>query len=306
MHKTFAPLLAFAVLAQAAPARADAPVEPSPIEWRWRRSQAWEYGATAVALGTGVYLRFVVSPRDANWTGGILFDDGLREEVAVQGPSNRRLVTRFTDLMFFGAMTYRFVDSLVVPGLGWGNWDTALQMTMVDLESFGFVALTLWGTQALLARQRPYVSRCGESGIAAAEDCRPDQAETNRSFYAGHPAVGMTAAGLTCVHHAHLPLYGGGAGDTLACGVMVGAALMNGFGRVVTEKHYPSDLVVGFGVGAFAGWALPELLHYAHTRAPSGVTSAPASTSAAPARARAILLPSWSEGQPGVSLIGIF
>jgi membrane-associated phospholipid phosphatase len=296
------PLLAFAMLAHAAPARADAPAEPSPIEWRFRRSHAWEYAATAVALGTGFYLRFVAAPRDANWTGGILFDDGLREEVAVKSPSNRLLVTSFTDAMFFGAMTYRFVDSLVVPGLGWGNWDTALQMLTVDLESFGFVALTLWGTQALLARQRPYVARCGEAGIAAAEDCRPDQVETNRSFYAGHPAVGMTAAMLTCVHHSHLPLYGGGAGDTVACGVMVGAAVMNGFGRVVTEKHYPSDLIVGFGVGAFAGWALPELLHYAHPRSPGST----ASTSAAPVRARAVLFPSWSDGQPGVSLVGIF
>lgn len=304
MHQAFPPLLALTLLAQSAPARADAQVEPSPIEWRYRRSQPWEYAATAVALGTGFYLRFVAAPRDANWRGGILFDDALREQVAVKSPSNRLLVTKFTDAMFYGAMTYRFVDSILVPGLGWGNWDTALQMVSVDLESFGFVALTLWGTQALLARQRPYVSRCGEAGIAAAEDCRPDQAETNRSFYAGHPAVGMTAATLTCVHHSHLPLYGG-AGDTLACGVMLGAAVMNGFGRVVAEKHYPSDLIVGFGVGAFAGWALPELLHYAHPRSPSG-TSVSASTSAAPVRVRAVLLPTWSEGQLGVSLLGIF
>lgn len=299
MREALLPLLAFAVLAQAAPARADPPAELSPVEWRFRRSEPWEYAATAVALGTGFYLRFVASPRDANWTGGIFFDDRLRDAVAVKSPSNRLLVTRFTDLMFYGAMTYSFVDSVVVPGLGWGNWDTALQMVTIDLESFGFVALTLWGTQALLARQRPYVARCGEPGIAAAEDCRPDQAETNRSFYAGHPAVGMTAAGLTCVHHSHLPLYGGGAGDTLACGVMVGAALMSGFGRVVTEMHYPSDVLVGFGVGAFAGWALPELMHYAHPLVLSSGTSAPA-------RVRAVLLPSWSEGQPGVSLIGTF
>ena len=111
----------------------------------------------------------------------------------------------------------------------------------------------------------------------------------------------MTAATLTCVHHSHLPLYGGGAGDTVACGVMLGAALMNGFGRVVTEKHYPSDLVVGFGVGAFAGWVLPELLHYAHP-----LRRAPSSDTSALVRVRAVLLPSWSKGQPGVSLIGTF
>jgi membrane-associated phospholipid phosphatase len=306
MDRLFVSLFAIALVAMATTSSADDGKNASPLEWRWRRAEPWEYGAAAVALGTGFYLRFVASPRDANWTGGILFDDALRERVAIQSTSNRRIVTRATDLMFYGAMTYRLVDSLVLPGVVRGNWGTALQMAMVDLESFGVVALTLWGTQALLARQRPYVSRCGEPGIAAAEDCRADQAETNRSFYAGHPAVGMTAAGLTCVHHAHLPLYGAGGGDVIACGVMVGAAVMNGLGRVVTEKHYPSDLIVGFGVGAFAGWALPEILHYAHPRPPVADEPSPRSTSAQKVRAHAVLLPTLSDRGPGVSLVGTF
>jgi hypothetical protein len=49
---------------------------------------------------------------------------------------------------------------------------------------------------------------------------------------------------LTCVHHAHLPLYGGGVADTLACGTMIAAAVVTGVGRVVTEEHHAFDLVM--------------------------------------------------------------
>jgi hypothetical protein len=222
--------------------------------------------------------------------------------VALQGRSNRALAVGFSDVAFYGVMAYRLIDSVVVPGFGWGNWNTVHQMVMIDLESFGFVAITLWSTQMLVARQRPYVQRCGGPSTLPSE-CREGDSEANRSFFAGHPAVGMTGAGLTCVHHSHLPLYGGGSGDVIACATVVGAAIMNGFGRVVADKHYASDLGVGFAVGAFAGWVLPELLHYRHA---STEASVPAGTTTRRMTiARAMFVPSWSDG-PGAVLFGVF
>src|SRR5205823_4323146 len=80
-----ASFLALAIIASSAAAGADVPAAtPSPVEWRWRSTSAWEYAATAVALGTGFYLRFGASPREANWTGGILFDDALHDRIAVR------------------------------------------------------------------------------------------------------------------------------------------------------------------------------------------------------------------------------
>lgn len=158
---------------------------------RWPRPRRWCLGSrpgstppTAAALGGGFFLRFGLDGPDANWTGGILFDDAVRARTASQNVDNRTLVEDMTDATYFGAMAYRLVDSTLVPGIG-GSWDTALQMSLIDLEAFGFVATTLWGSQALFGRERPYVDRCDE----------PRFAET---VYAGHPAVGMTAAGLTC------------------------------------------------------------------------------------------------------------
>jgi membrane-associated phospholipid phosphatase len=164
------------------------------------------------------------------------------------------------------------------------------------------VAITLWGGQKLFGRQRPWVDRCADPELREELDCGNESTDKNRSFYAGHPAVGMTAAGLTCVHHSHLPLYGGGAADTLACGLTVGAAVVNGFGRVVTEKHYATDLVVGFGMGAFAGFALPKLLHYDH---PSSRLSETARARRA-LEVRASVLPMVSDDRAGMALLGVF
>jgi len=69
-------------------------------------------------------------------------------------------------------------------------------------------------------------------------------------------------AGLTCVHHQHLALYGGGFADALPCAFMITASLVDGVGRIVADKHYASDVVLGWGVGAFSGYVLPSALHY--------------------------------------------
>jgi membrane-associated phospholipid phosphatase len=301
-RRVFALAISAATLAVGCDAGAANDEPRSRIDWRWRHVQAWEYGATALALGAGFYLRFGAEHPDPDWRGGVLFDDWVREHSAVDAADNRRLVTSFSDAMFYGAMGYRLVDSVIVPGVFWGNPETALQMSMIDLEAFGFVAITLWGSQAIFGRERPEVDRCDEPEFRESEgNCEPDAAERNRSFYAGHPAVSMTAAGLTCTHHAKLPLYGGSEADTIACGVTVGAAVANGFGRVLTEKHYASDLAVGLGVGAFAGWVLPRVLHYGHER-PRPATM---SSSRPPALAlRVVVLPLVNDDGLGVSIRG--
>jgi membrane-associated phospholipid phosphatase len=120
----------------------------------------------------------------------------------------------------------------------------------------------LWGAQVVVARERPFVAQCRADPEYAARtpDCHA-QGEWNRSFVAGHTAVGVAMASLTCLHHGHLPLYGG-FGDDLACGLSIGAAVVNGMGRVMTENHYTSDLLLGVGLGLFAGYVVPKTLHY--------------------------------------------
>ena len=280
--------------------RAD--VNSSPLTWRWQRFRAWEYPLTAAALGGAIVLRLAVPPPSANWTGGILFDDWVQDHTAIQGIQARQSVKTMTDVFFYGSMAYRLVDSALVPSLVWRSPDVAFQMSLIDLESFGFVAITLWGPQAVFGRERPFAKRCGDPAFAATEACAPDSREHNLSFFAGHPAVVLTAAGLTCIHHAHLPLYGGGIADKLACGLMIGAAVVTGVGRVISEEHHATDLVVGYGVGVIAGFVMPEFLHY-RLRKPS-LAEEPKATTAP--LVRTTLLPQIGQRDLGLALRGVF
>src|SRR5688500_9187261 len=81
------------------------------VEWspQWQRVRAWEYATTAATLGLGFYLRFGAEHPSADWRGGILFDDALLDEVAIEGTENRTLLARTTDGLFYGAMAYRLV-----------------------------------------------------------------------------------------------------------------------------------------------------------------------------------------------------
>src|SRR5207253_5621614 len=51
-------------------------------------------------------------------------------------------------------------------------------------------------------------------------------------FYSGHAAATATSAGLTCAHHQHLPLYGGGLADLVPCLVMSGVSIVTGISRI--------------------------------------------------------------------------
>jgi membrane-associated phospholipid phosphatase len=237
----------------------------SEVRWRdeWQRVRWWEYAGTATLMTSAFLLRFAGPSPPDNWRGGVLFDDVIVRNVALEDQSMARGVELTTDVLFYGAMSYRLVDSVFVPLLGYQDPDLALQMTMIDLGAFSVQAIVLWGSQTLVGRTRPLALRC-DSQPPGMEDERcaiPSRLGRQRSFIAGHPATGFTAAGLTCQHHRHIPLYGGW-GDSAACATTLVAASINGLGRVLAEQHYPTDLVLGIALGTFSGWVLPGLLHY--------------------------------------------
>src|SRR5262249_28711105 len=234
------------------------------LEWdpAWPRIRPWEYVVGPALVGGALTVRYLGPQVDRNWQGGILFDDWVIDAIAVRG-SFRATVSDTSDAALYGSLAYRFLDSMLLPGLLHGGWDVGLQMSFIDIESLGVLMTILWGAQVVVARERPFVKQClSDPQFAAANaDCE-HSGEWDRSFIAGHSAVGVAMASLTCLHHTELPLYGGGIGDDLACGVLIGAAVLNGLGRVMSENHYTTDLLLGEGLGLFAGYVVPRTLHY--------------------------------------------
>jgi membrane-associated phospholipid phosphatase len=236
--------------------------DPDTVEWSddWPRFRWTEVLATGLFVGQALTAVYLYPTPPIRWRGGILFDDAVRDAIKPDSHDAREALRAPSDNLYYGAVLFPFiVDTALVAGAIHGSGDVALQMFAMNLESFALSgALTLTGQK--LGRERPAGRECGNDPEYSPK-CHSEKGLTE-SFYSGHTASVFTSAGLTCAHHQHLPLYGGGLPDTLACVVMLAAGTTEGVFRVMTDDHYTSDVLIGAGVGLASGYLLPSLLHY--------------------------------------------
>ena len=57
--------------------------------------------------------------------------------------------------------------------------------------------------------------------------------------------------------------------DLAACGVLLAATAGTAISRVVADRHYFTDGLMGAAIGFGAGYGLPWLLHYRYGSSPS-------------------------------------
>lgn len=236
--------------------------EQERVEWNpeWPRFRALEVLATGLFIGQAVTAAFLYPTPPIRWRGGILFDDAVRDAIRPDTRDGRESLRPYSDNLYYASVAFPFlVDTALVAGVIHGSGDVALQMFAINVQSFALSgALTL--TAQKLGRERPAGRDCAEDPQSSPK-CRSPEGLT-QSFFSGHTASAATSAGLTCVHHQHLPLYGGGFADTLACIVLLAATAAEGTMRIMTDDHYASDVLIGAGVGLASGYLLPSWLHY--------------------------------------------
>ena len=237
--------------------------EGESICWQpqWKKMRPWER-VVASTLMLGAFAGRLLDPQtEETWTRDVKWDLRVSEALEVKDQTTVEAMRIYAHATYGLAMLYPAIDAFLVAGAIHRDWEVASQMAWFDFESFAVVASSLWVTQLFVGRERPGVRRCGEPGRVGTA-CSADSPEKNRSFYAGHAAIVLTSAATRCVHHAQLPLYGGGLADRLPCWGMLALGAGNAVSRVVTGAHYPSDVLVGAAVGLGAGYLLPRALHY--------------------------------------------
>jgi len=233
-------------------------------------------------------------PAEAKWQGRNWFDDTIRGWLRADTAAGRRRAQRASDRLAEIGYILPFAVDLPValavhrqPRLAW-------ELLMMNLEGFavaGFVNNFLFYQ---VGRGRPSAQACAADpsydelcGIGA-----------NASLPSGHTLTIATGAGLTCVHHRYLPLYGNVLADDSACGFMMLATLATAATRIMADRHYATDDLVGILVGFGSGYGLPWLLHY---RGGSGPVSTGASE-----RLPMALLPLGGNGTYGLAMTGPF
>ncbi len=172
-----------------------------------------------------------------------------------------------TDIMYMaGALVPFVVDDYFAAASVHQNVEVAWQLAVIDLQSFGIAGIVSLTAEHAIGRSRPYVLSCDAKGQVVDAQGHVMQtcgtANDFRSFYSGHATATATTAGLVCVHHQHLPLFGGGFADLAPCLFIIGISAATGMLRLVYDEHWASDVVVGWTDGFLSGYVLPSLLHF--------------------------------------------
>lgn len=217
-----------------------------------------DVAVTATVLGAWLGLQLGVSlAEEPRWQHVPALDRTTRDALVASSPGGRTNAALWSELLWFGPMLWAGTDTTIVPlATDRLNWDVAWQTTVISGEAFAATGLFARAGQIGFARERPDAAACRED-----EDHGCGGGRT-ASFPSGHAAGGMVGAGLVCAHHLELPLYGGQVQDIGACVVATTLATTGGVLRIVSDRHYLTDVLAGGGFGFAAGLGLPLLLHY--------------------------------------------
>lgn len=236
------------------------------VEWmdRWPRVTAWEAAGTVAATVTTIVIeRRWPPPGDSRVDFAVpILDTGPRFLLRGRSERVQHVFGEYSDLGFRMMAFYPYVMDVGIAALGiHRNVDVAAQLALIDLQALTLAGFTHLIATRIGARTRPYTQDCNpETKRVFGHDCGGDN--DNRSFYSGHASAAFTSAGLTCLHHQNLPLFGGGPVETWACVWALSVATLSGVGRIVADSHYASDVLIGASIGWFYGYVMPKLLHF--------------------------------------------
>ena len=206
--------------------------EPSFYSLRdWAPVRTWDYVALPTGLAATLAVNLTGSP-PTRWEGGIFFDDWARNGLRLNSDTARSNAADIsTVLLIANGIAPLLLDAGLLTGLVHRRGDLAWQMFILDGEALTLTTLLTETTKRLAGRARP--SGPGE----------------NDSFFSGHTSVASAGATLLCLQHLELELLGNTAADAAVCGAAGVAALGTGLLRIMSDRHWASDVIVGTAVG---------------------------------------------------------
>lgn len=214
------------------------------------------------AAGGTLALSLMAPPTEPRWTGGVLFDDGVRDALRLSSPGARQAARRIGDYPYWFAAALPLVADPLVALTVAGDARAAGNVTLIGLEAFSYAGLLSFISTRISVRERPDSTTCREQGEA---DCELD----TEAFWSGHTSIVAASAGVVCANHRFMPLWGGGLADAGACALASTGALVTAGSRLLADRHYATDVIVGLGVGFGLGYGVPVLLHYRYDELPA-------------------------------------
>lgn len=235
--------------------------DPDEFEWdpTWPEVKPYEYVLTGVFALTAIVSQAI--PGAERWDADNAFDDAARDALRPDDFEDQERAKDFSDLGLVLLVNQVLVDNLFVSWWGRKNPKIAWQLSVIDAEALAFAIAVDGVIAGATGRERPYVSAlCGDDDHKDRGYCTGNN--RYRSFFSGHATAAFTLAGLTCMHHAQLGIYGSPVADAFGCGGAMATATTVALLRVVGDQHTMSDVLVGAAWGTAVGVTMPWLLHY--------------------------------------------
>lgn len=222
-----------------------------------------EYVTTGLLTAGTIYL-LVYSPEAPYWKGPNRLDEWVRRELRAKTKPGRHFADRASDVVV-GALLAQpvLIDPILTSARG--STDVAYQNWMISNESLALSLAAHSVAADIAGRERPFGRLCVGDEESSLECTRSGR---YRSFYSGHTTMAFTSAGLYCNAHAAFPIYGSRAADLAGCGVAMAAATTVGILRIVADRHYATDVLLGGAIGMASGLFVPWFIHYRPTVTP--------------------------------------
>jgi hypothetical protein len=214
----------------------------------------WLSGAGVIEFGTNEKSR---------WSNTNSFDRGIRSGFRSGSRSTREDASTASDVLL--GLTVGLLPLVSIgKTLSERDCHEAYDMATDAAEAFSLTLLLTTGTKRLAGRQRPFVQECDGTPPGDA-DC--DDSSRKQSFFSGHASSAATGAGLSCSYALKRKIWGDGrVARFTPCALGIGAALATGALRIVADKHWGSDVIVGLIVGGAVGyfdtWGPFDLLRF--------------------------------------------
>jgi membrane-associated phospholipid phosphatase len=192
-------------------------------------------------------------PRDPRWRNRNSFDRKIRSGLRGNSRSGRRAAKHASDAFLYG------MAGLMVGDWVWLRHEYGLARSL-QVDSRWLLAnnITTRVAKVSAGRERPYVRPC-RTNSSYVSSCGSSR-DRNAGFFSGHASNTATLAGLLCARH--LGRRERSLVDGLVCGGAAAGSLTAGILRIVAERHYTTDVIAGWAVGAFFGYFLPSRFDY--------------------------------------------
>ncbi|MFT5356632.1 MAG: membrane-associated phospholipid phosphatase [Polyangiales bacterium] len=256
--------------AQAMPEVAHPPILWESAEVAERSMPWWPWIASAGLLGATLSLDLAVDTSTPRWRGVGPIDGAFGSWTASTIEGRRRAFIA-SDVILAAVFAMPVADAIFWPvPAGQSRSGTTYRLLAMDTLAFSFTTFVSIATKHITRRARPYAGPC----MADSEhDATCGSSQENQSFASGHAAAAFTGASLVCTHQR---LRGRTLRGHFACSSALAMASFVAALRVVAERHYVSDVVVGAAIGFVSGYLLPALFWRPRAPTPAAALGAAA------------------------------